>query len=425
MEFVEHLRKYLNEEQLTQLMDSLSLPSTNALLLNVEKMDASTLLSIYPKLTPHPIVPNGFLYNKEDYDLGRSIYHELGCFYLQEPSAMVVSYLLAPEPNETILDLCAAPGGKSLQASILMQNTGVIIANDISYSRAQALLENAERLGRGNLIITNNDFSLIADRYQNYFDKIIVDAPCSGSGMFRKDKKMAEDWSIQKVLKFAEIQKSLIAMAYLMLKPGGTMVYSTCSYSYEENEEVIASLLAQYDAELLPITHPLFFVNNSLPYGAHLFPNLFPGEGHYLCLIKKKGLLRPNLRNENKSPLPYKLNAQGYTFFAEYGQYLYLQDKAINLKGLNIIRHGVKVGQIDKNEVRYDIHYARFIKDFSSVCPLLEEEVRKYYQGESILRAIPKGYVLLTFNGLTIDIAKSDGRIIKNRLPKGLRKKFY
>lgn len=425
MEFIQHLRKYLSEQQLSALMDSLSLPSTHALLLNVEKMDVAALLSIYPKLTPHPIVPNGFLYSKEDYDLGRSIYHELGCFYLQEPSAMTVAYLLAPKPNETVLDFCAAPGGKSLQASLLMQNKGLIIANDISYSRTRAILENVERLGRGNLTITNNDFSLIEDYYQNYFDKIIVDAPCSGSGMFRKDERMIKDWSMQKVIKFAEIQKSLIAMAYRMLKPGGTMVYSTCSYSYEENEEVIASLLAQYDAEIIPLSHPLFYVDSTLPYGAHLFPYLFPGEGHYVCLIKKKGLLRPSVRNESKSPLPYKLNAQGYTFFTEYGEYLYIQDKAINLKGLNIIRHGVKVGQIDKNEIRYDIHYARFVKDFPNICPLSEEEIKKYYQGESISRAYPKGYVLLTFNGLTIDIAKSDGRTIKNRLPKGLRKKFY
>ena len=118
------------------------------------------------------------------------------------------------------------------------------------------------------------------------------------------------------------------------------------------------------------------------------------------------------------------LNTQGYTFFTEYGEYLYIQDKAINLKGLNIIRHGVKVGQIDKNEIRYDIHYARFVKDFPNICPLSEEEIKKYYQGESISRAYPKGYVLLTFNGLTIDIAKSDGRTIKNRLPKVYVKSF-
>ena len=367
---------------------------------------------LFPSLKRHPIVRNAFIYNKDELDLGKSVYHELGCFYLQEPSAMLPAFLLNPESSDLVLDLCAAPGGKSMQASFLMNNEGLIIANDISKSRAFAISENAERLGRGNLLITSNDFSLIYDKYLNTFDKIILDAPCSGSGMFRKENKMMEDWSIQKVYKNAEIQKSLIIMAYNMLKPGGKMVYSTCSFSYEEDEEVIAHLLNNTDAELENIPCSPLYYQGKNSYGVHLFPYLFPGEGHYIALIKKPGFI-------NK-----KVQANYYQKQEKYGDYLFTISEPFSTKYLNVIRYGVKVGQVDKNDIRYDYHYARFVKDFEPSLEIDIKALEKYYQGETINISYPKGYVLLKYQGINVDIAKSDGRIIKNRLPKGLRKKF-
>ena len=180
MEFLEHLKTYLNDEEIAKLDASLKANSEHALLLNTEKMSEETLLSIYPNLKRHPIVKNAFIYDKNELDLGKSIYHELGCFYLQEPSAMLPAFLLNPDSNDVVLDLCAAPGGKSMQASLLMKNEGLIISNDIARNRVGAILENAERLGRGNLLITNNDFSSIYTRFNNTFDKIILDVPCSG-----------------------------------------------------------------------------------------------------------------------------------------------------------------------------------------------------------------------------------------------------
>ena len=132
-------------------------------------MSEETLLKIYPSLKRHPVVKNAFIYDKNELDLGKSIYHELGCFYLQEPSAMLPAYLLNPSKDDLVLDLCAAPGGKSIQASLLMENKGLIISNDISRNRVLAVLENAERLGRGNLVISNNDFSTIYTRFNNTF----------------------------------------------------------------------------------------------------------------------------------------------------------------------------------------------------------------------------------------------------------------
>ena len=413
MEFFEHLKTYLNDEEIKQLATSLIKKSEHALLLNTEKMSQEQLLSIYPSLKKHPIVKNAFIYDKDEFDLGKSVYHELGCFYLQEPSAMLPAYLLNPEPGDLILDLCAAPGGKSMQASLLMKNEGLIISNDISKQRAFAIVENAERLGRGNLLITNNDFSLIYDKFLNTFDKIILDAPCSGSGMFRKDNKMKEDWSYQKVLKNAEIQKSLITIAYSMLKPGGLMVYSTCSFSYEEDEEVIEYLLNSADASLVDIPNSeLFYKNKTNGYGIHLLPFLFPGEGHYIALIKKPGQL-------NK-----KTNQKYYQKKEKFGDYLFTLSESFSMKHLNVTRYGVKIGQVDKNDIRYDYHYARFINSFDNELEIDLGSLLKYYQGETINQSINKGYILLKYQGINVDIAKSDGRIIKNRLPKGLRKKL-
>ncbi|MBP5574766.1 MAG: NOL1/NOP2/sun family putative RNA methylase [Bacilli bacterium] len=412
MDFYLHLKTYLSEEEIEKLKASLNEKSEHALLLNAEKMSEETLLSLFPSLKRHPIVKNAFIYNKEELDLGKSVYHELGCFYLQEPSAMLPAFLLNPGSGDLVLDLCAAPGGKSTQASFLMNNEGLIIANDISKSRAFAISENAERLGRGNLLITSNDFSLIYDKYLNTFDKIILDAPCSGSGMFRKENKMMEDWSIQKVYKNAEIQKSLILIAYQMLKPGGKMVYSTCSFSYEEDEEVITHLLNNTDAELESIPPSPLYYQGKNRYGVHLFPYLFPGEGHYIALIKKPGFI-------NK-----KVQAIYYQKQEKFGDYLFTISEPFNTKYLNVIRYGVKVGQVDKNDIRYDYHYARFVKDFEPSLGIDIKALEKYYQGETINVSYPKGYVLLKYQGINVDIAKSDGRIIKNKLPKGLRKKF-
>ena len=326
MEFYEHLKSYLSEKEIEELKNSLSLIDKHAVLLNPKKMSDEKFLSLFPRVTPHPIVKHAYLYDKEEYPLGKSVYHDLGCFYLQEPSAMLPSFFLNPHRGETVLDLCAAPGGKSVQASFLMENNGVIISNDLSRSRCSLILENVERLGLGNIIICNNDFSKIYRNYQNYFDHIILDAPCSGSGMFRKEDKMIDDWSYNKVLKFAEIQKELILYSYSMLKPGGTMVYSTCSFSKEEDEDVIDYLLDNTDAVLLKMPEsPLFFVNKKQPYGIHTLPYLFPGEGHYICLIQKPGELKediPEINNNKKTKYGKDID-EACNYIYRYGDTLF------------------------------------------------------------------------------------------------------
>ena len=334
---------------------------------------------------------------------------------------MVPSYLLGVKENETILDMCAAPGGKTFQASFNLHDTGLIISNDLSKVRTTSILENVERLGLGNIVITNNDLSKIYDKLLNRFDRIILDAPCSGSGMFRKDSKMKDDWSYNKVLKYAETQKELLDIAYQMLKPGGVIAYSTCSYSQEEDEDVIENLLDKTDAELIKIdANELYFVNKNKPYGIHLLPHLFPGEGHYICLVKKPGnciFCKEKERvNSNKYGLDFK---NIYNF----GAFIFGTNFNYNFKCFNIIRMGVKIGELIHDEIRYDYHYSHYVKNMPNI-ELNDEQLKLYFNGSTLDANLNKGYYLLKYKGINIDIAKCDGRLIKNHLPKPLRGKI-
>lgn len=408
MDFETHLLTYLSKEEIAELMNSLSKESLHAAILNPAKMSDEMFLENYPHVKPHPIVKHAYLYDKNEYELGKTIFHELGCFYLQEPSAMVVASLLNAEATDLVLDLCAAPGGKTVQSSFLMNNEGLIVSNDLSHQRATIIKENAERLGLGNLLIISNDFEKIYKDHLNQFDKIILDAPCSGSGMFRKMEEMKDDWTYNKVLKNQEIQKRLISICYSMLKPGGIMSYSTCSFSYEEDEEVIKYLLENTDAEIVDIPDNPLFYKAKENIGVHLLPSLFPGEGHYICQIRKPGSIRKKENNEKPQ-------------LVKYGDSQFLQNNKFNIKNLSIIRYGTKVGEISGQVIKYDIHYAHFIKEFDNELEINEEQVLSYFKGNSLNIVAPRGFILLKYKGVNVDIAKSDGSIIKNRYPKYLR----
>ena len=424
MTFEEHLFCIFDKEEAQKLLDSLKLKQSHAVLLNLEKISKEQFLKEFPHVSPHPVVKHAFIYDKNEYELGKHLYHELGYYYLQEPSAMVVSSLIDFKETDLVLDMCAAPGGKSIQASFKMNNKGLIISNDLSYSRAGLISNNIERLGLKNIIITNNDMTKLNPKLVNLFDKIILDAPCSGSGMFRKDDAMIKDWSINKVYKFAEIQKILILNAYQMLKPGGVLSYSTCSYSNEEDEDVISYLLDNSDAQIKELGEiPGAF---KCKHGVKLMPSHFNGEGQYICQISKPGSGNDyRYKNNNKHQ---NLLADSYENYdvKKVNDYLFASPINFEVNGLNIYRYGVKIGEFKKDIFRYDLHYARTLKanEMDNV-ELSIDEVKAYLEGNQLNKPNQfKGYVLLTYQNNPIDIAKSDKQVIKNYYPKGLRKKF-
>ena len=424
MTFKEHLIDSIGENEAQLLLDSFNDKSENAVLLNLDKISEDEFLKEFPLVKPHPLVNHAFIYDKNTYELGKHIYHELGFYYLQEPSAMVVSSLIDFKEDDFVLDMCAAPGGKSIQASFKMHGNGLIVANDLSFSRCGLLSNNLERLGIGNVIITNNDLSKIYSKYENTFDKIILDAPCSGSGMFRKDDAMMNDWSINKVYKFQEIQKQLIIIAYYMLKPGGVLSYSTCSYSKEEDEDVAEYLLNNSDAQLVNMPSlKRGYINEFKPIGVRLMSSHFNGEGQYIVQFTKPGeSFKSDYAHQNK----FTKIADGNFDVKKVNEYLFAVKNGYDLKGFNIYRYGVKVGEFKKDLFKYDLHYARsYAKERFNKIELSLDELKRYLYGEQLSKPNNyKGLVLLTYKKAAVDIAKTDGVIIKNYYPKGLRKKF-
>ena len=426
MDFYDHLKQSLPLDEANKLIESLDGEDFHAVLLNTDKISDEEFVNEFTHVTPHPYVKHAYIYDKNEYPLGKHLYHELGYYYLQEPSAMIVSSLIDFKENDFVLDLCAAPGGKTIQASFKMNNKGLIISNDLSESRARLISNNLERLGLNNVIIINNDFSKIFTSFNEAFDKIILDAPCSGSGMFRKHSLMKEDWSINKVLKFADIQKELISYAYSMLKPGGLLSYSTCSYSKEEDEDVVEYLLNNSDAELVDINLKDGYVNELKPIGVRLMPSHFSGEGQYICQIRKPGNSnQTSFENINKFASVFVNRYKGYDA-KKYGDSLFAVSNGFTNKNLWVIRYGMKVGTESKGIFKYDLHYARTLinNDEFPAVELTLDEVKSYIEGNQLNKENKnKGYVLLTYHSNPIDIAKTDGKVIKNYYPKGLRKK--
>ena len=416
MDFKTHLLKYLKEDEINELISSFSNEEKKAIYINRNRISEEKLLELFPNLKPHPVVPSGYLYNKNEYELGKKIYHDLGAYYIQEPSAMLVAHFLDAKPGERVLDLCAAPGGKTIQTALKMQNEGLIIANDLSKSRANILLSNIERLGISNTVVTSYDFKEFYKDFEGFFDKIILDAPCSGSGMFRKSEEMKNDWTYEKVLKNAAIQKELIEMCYFMLKEGGTIVYSTCSYSYEEDEEVIEHLLNKTDAKLENI--PSFkgeFRSRKYPETVHLFPHLFEGEGHYIALIKKPGLLQSS-----------KLHPTTLVRFVE-GKGKYKESHYFKLTDTldeKFLKHSLRPGlffEIDINDKKMPNHHLSRCLDASKSIPLNKEEVIKYVKGETLNKKCPDGYHFVSYMDMNIGVVYSINGVLKNYYPKGLR----
>ncbi len=296
-EFLERMERVLGEEY-PAFLQSYEEPRKFGLRVNTMKISVEEFRRLAPfHLTPIPWIPNGFYYERED-DPARHPFYYAGLYYLQEPSAMTPASILPVMPGEHVLDLCAAPGGKATALGAKLKGQGLLVANDISASRAKALLKNLEIFGIRNSFVTNAYPAKLAEQFAGAFDKILVDAPCSGEGMFRKDLANARVWSMQKVEECTRTQHEIIRQAVSMLRPGGLLLYSTCTFSPEENEQTIASLLQEYpEMRLVEIPWYEGFAhgrpeladgNAELTKCVRIFPHRMAGEGHFLALLYKK-----------------------------------------------------------------------------------------------------------------------------------------
>ena len=428
MKFEENLKEYLSDEFIHELVLAQEKERTNSLILNSSKMSTQTFKTAFPNIKEHPFLKNVFYYNKNEYQFGKSYLFDNGVYYLIDASSLLVSYYLPTKNSDLVLDLCSAPGGKTI--SLLLNNLDKnlnVIANDLSHQRALELSKNIERQGFSNVAVTNNDFSKIYKYYQNKFNAIILDAPCSGSAMFRKNSLAKEDWTINKVLSLQERQKELIKMAHFMLKEDGYLIYSTCSFSKEENEDVVLDALNNFnDLEIINIENkPYYYKSELLPEAIHLFPNLYDGEGQFIALLHKKGASSASI-NKSKNKITHKdlLNKFELNFQNEINinKEIYLNNFAFDLTKLNLIRPGLHLGSLDKNIFIPSFHLAHYLNSSISIA-LTEEEFKKYIHGEEIIKNynIKNDFYVVSYNGINLGFVKYVNERLKNYYPKGLR----
>lgn len=398
-------------------------------------------------LTPVPWAQDGYYYDPAARP-GLWAYHEAGLYYLQEPSAMAPAELLAPQPGDTVLDLCAAPGGKSTQIAAKLQGRGLLICNEIHPARAKILSRNIERLGVSNALVLNETPARLAGRFPEYFDKILVDAPCSGEGMFRKEEAAVADWSLQTVALCAQRQLEILRLAAQMLRPGGRLVYSTCTFSPEENEAVVSQFLKQApDFSIEKVNCPWFSPGRpdwiadpaaDLEYTVRLWPHKLRGEGHFAAVLRREGGSGMTGRQAVSEPGPALLPPQAQAFFQElgiqlppgtalpFGQALYLAPPgAPDLTGLKTLRPGLALGQLLKNRFEPAHGLALWLKTAANTqdYPAQSAQLRQYLHGEALPSA-QTGWTLITVDGVSLGWAKGAGGMLKNHYPKGLRLKY-
>ena len=420
-------------------MKALEKPAVKAFYLNPHKKEAIKYLN-KEFIQPHVVVKDGYYFNYEKYPLGKSPFFSCGLYYIQEPSAMLVTHFLNIQKDDYILDMCAAPGGKTCAAASQLSEDGLMIANDIVPLRAKILSENVERFGLKNTIVTNCDPLVFENQLKGFFDKIILDAPCSGEGMFRKSDAAIETWSLEKVHECAHIQRQLLDAAMNLLKPEGQLIYSTCTYNTIENEEQIQYLLNHYNCSLIPLkkSHGMSPGMN-MEEAVRLYPHHYQGEGHFIALIQKHGEMTP-FKSKNLKPVISKqnqllvqdfyktyLNCKVPTYLYDNNNHIYaILPQFPELKGIRVLRNGFYLGECKKNRFEPSLALALTlqINDVKQFYRFHEndQEVTQYLHGETIEGSTQKGYGIIFVEDYPLSFYKESNHQAKNLYPKGLRR---
>ena len=461
-EFLERMENMLGEEY-PAFLKSYDIARYQALRLNPQKGDDVSFLNrgVF-SLERVPWAEHGYYYTAKDTP-GKHPYHEAGVYYIQEPSAMApAAYLtrqMADGAGERILDLCAAPGGKSTQIAAAMAGRGILISNEIHPARAKILSQNIERMGIRNAVVTNEDSGRLTKYFPAFFDGIIVDAPCSGEGMFRKDETAVTEWSPENVRRCAGRQQEILENAAMMLKPGGRLVYSTCTFAPEEDEQAIGRFLEAHPEFALEETPDYPGLSHGVPaWGAgvtdgiektvRIWPHRTEGEGHYAALLRKTGEPEIVKRKYPASMKDKKLLAVYEDFCKEifiepkkwtadstmtmFGDQLYrTPEEMVDFKGLRVLRPGLQMGEFKKN--RFEPSHALALAlhpsevkqnvNLSAAAP----ETAAYLRGETIQLSeedAGKGWCLVSVDGYSLGWGKKSGGTLKNHYPKGLRKQY-
>ena len=424
--FVERMKKQLPETEWEAFFAVYEQKPVKGIRVNTLKCSAEE----FQKITPFALEPveweeNGFYVEEEK--VGGYPYHFAGVFYSQEPSAMCAAPLLEVKKGERVLDLCSAPGGKGTQLAARLEGEGLIVLNEPILSRAKILSQNVERIGIRNAVVVSEMPDTLAKNFEGYFDKILVDAPCSGEGMFRKNADEAlSEWSEENVALCAERQKNILNSAVKMLKEGGRLVYSTCTFSKSEDEEICEYLTNTLGLDCLK--------------EEKLYPHKIKGEGHYAALFEKKtdeGVagVREIKANASKSgekeyrEFEKKFFKKQFAFnLYEAGGILYeLPKNCFDFRRLNVLRAGVRLGELTGGRFEPSHSLAMCLKpeECKRVVNLAVDslETEKFLRGETVETEIENGWCLVCVDNFPIGFGKCVNGTIKNHIPKALRKR--
>lgn len=451
--FLSRMEKMLGDE-FPDFLESYQAPRQFALRVNTAKISVEKFLELSPfHLAPIPWIKNGFFYSSQDRP-SRHPYYQAGLYYLQEPSAMTPASCLPVQPGERVLDLCAAPGGKATELGSRLKGKGLLVANDISASRAKALMRNLELWGITNALVTTETPRHLSEVFPEYFDKILIDAPCSGEGMFRKDPDVVKTWEESRPDYFSTLQKEIASQGISMLQPGGMLLYSTCTFSPQENEEVVSYILENFpQMELLRITGYEGFSKGRPQWGngdsrlencVRIFPHHMAGEGHFLALFKKEGtshsiaLSSPSSKIEKSSKKLLEGFFMGSSVSLDLsrieirGGHVYCLPEAgpESVKGLKFLRWGLYLGELKKNRFEPGQPLAMALSGtaYPRILNLAPSDQRaeRYLKGETLLLSEEElskgpGWYLVCISGYPLGWGKATGNLLKNKYPSGWR----
>ena len=424
--FLQRMEAQLGSEY-PAFLESLERPRAVALRFNPMKGERPVLPFVG---APVPWEPAGFYYDPETRP-GLHVYHEAGVYYLQEASAMAPVALLDPKPGERVCDLCAAPGGKTTQIAGRMLGQGFLVCNEINPKRAKILSRNIERMGVANALVTNEHPETLASRFHGFFDRVLVDAPCSGEGMFRKEEAAVTDWSQETVQMCARRQREILDSAARLVRPGGRLVYSTCTFAPEEDEETVAAFLeAHPEFTPEPVEAPWFVPGENASY--RMWPHKLLGEGHFAAVLRKtqgeSGEV-PACPGE-KCPKAWESFAKELDITlpegkaVSFGQSLYWAPMELpELNRLKVLRPGLELGTERKGRFEPAHALALWLKTcaVAESFPPESPEMKAYLHGD-VVPSGKRGWCLVQTGGYAIGWGKGDGSVLKNHYPKGLRR---
>ncbi|MGM9589958.1 MAG: RsmB/NOP family class I SAM-dependent RNA methyltransferase [Faecousia sp.] len=424
--FLERMKHQLGEDY-SDFLASLERPRAVALRFNPLKGEPPALPFVRNNV---PWEPAGFYYDPESRP-GLHVYHEAGVYYLQEASAMAPVALLDPQPGERVCDLCAAPGGKTTQIAGRMMGTGFLLCNEINPKRARILSRNIERMAVANALVTNEHPGSLASRFPGFFDRVLVDAPCSGEGMFRKEEAAVTDWSQETVEMCARRQAEILHSAAQLVRLGGRLVYSTCTFAPEEDELAVSNFLETHPEFQPEILEAPWFVPG--PNGSHrMWPHKLLGEGHFAAVLKKTGG-----ESEDAAMAPAEKLPKQWLAFAKdlgirlppgkavsFGQNLFWAPEELpDLRKLKVLRPGLELGTVKKDRFEPAHALALWLKECKNIQRYEPEspEINAYLHGDVIPSTI-QGWCLVCAGPYSIGWGKGDKTKLKNHYPKGLRR---